>query len=313
LREGLVYRSTGSWYNVKDLNGDFFSCRIKGKFRSQEIISTNPIAVGDIVDFIVTEEDNRYVGLIHKIHKRNNYIVRKSVNLSKQIHIIAANINQVFLFITLNNPRTHYAFIDRFLVTAKAYHVPVLLLFNKIDSYVKEENDQLIKMIKVYQEIGYKCHKISCFRPNDIKVVSKLMFNKVNMFAGHSGVGKSTLLNAIDPDLDIKTAPISDLHKKGQHTTTFAQMYDLENGSRIIDTPGIKGFGVVDIKPRELGEYFIEFELFKRKCRFNDCIHVDEPGCGIKAAVNKNKISESRYNSYLKLLIDDTVYRFKIS
>ena len=311
MKEGIVYKTTGIWHTVKDLNGEFYPCRIKGKFRTKSLKSTNPIAVGDRVQFILSKDDDRSVGLIFKICERENYIVRKSVNLSKQVHIIAANIHQVFLFITLKNPETTYLFIDRFLVSAMARKIDVILLFNKIDSYGKEEIEKLKKMLFIYENIGYKALKISSFNEKDVFAVKKIMNNKVSIFSGHSGVGKSTLLNSIYPGLKIKTTPVSNFHKLGQHTTTFSQMYDLDDGIRIIDTPGIKGFGIVEIKPKELENYFIEFKKYKEKCNFNDCIHLEEPKCGVKLAVKENNISQIRYNNYIKLLGDDKTYRFK--
>ena len=244
---GLVYKSTGSWYTVKTELGETYQCRIKGKFRLKGIKSTNPIAVGDYVDFELETDNNQVSGIIHNIHDRSNYIVRKSVNLSKQTHIIAANVDQVFLMITINNPTTLTSFIDRFLVTANAYHIKTILLFNKIDAYDEETLNEVKYLAHVYRKICYECIGVSAKSGKNVDKVKALMHNKVSMFSGHSGVGKSTLVNAIEPSLDIKTKEISTLHMQGQHTTTFAEMFDLSFGAKIIDTPGIKGFGVVDM------------------------------------------------------------------
>ena len=309
MNKGIVYRSTGSWYLVKGTQGDFYSCRIKGKFRIQGIKSTNPIAVGDRVDFDVIEEESKLMGVITAIDTRDNYIVRRSVNLSKQTHIIASNIDQAFLLITLNNPPTFFAFIDRFLITAEAYHIPAVLLFNKMDTYGEEEKAEIQWMQSVYESIGYTCYQISSFNEKDVTLIEGLMQNKSSMFTGHSGVGKSTLLNAISPGLNLKTKVISEQHQQGQHTTTYAEMFDLDGNARIIDTPGIKGFGVVDMEPEELGNYFPEFLKVKQSCKFNNCLHLDEPKCAVKDGVDDESISASRYKSYVQLLDDDTPYR----
>jgi ribosome biogenesis GTPase len=309
LNKGIVYRSTGSWYLVKDASGVFYSCRIKGKFRIQGIKSTNPIAVGDRVKFDVVEEGSELLGIITAIEPRDNYIVRKSVNLSKQTHIIASNIDQAFLLITLNNPPTSFAFIDRFLITAEAYHIPAVLLFNKMDTYSEEEKAEIGWMQSVYESIGYTCYEISSFNEPDVKLIAGLMEDKSSMFTGHSGVGKSTLLNSISPDLNLKTKVISEQHQQGQHTTTYAEMFDLEGNARIVDTPGIKGFGVVDMEPEELGNYFPEFLKVKNNCKFNNCLHTDEPKCAVKDGVEDESIPASRYKSYIQLLEDDNAYR----
>ncbi len=309
MRKGVVYRSTGSWYVVKDSNGEFFSCRIKGKFRSKGIKSTNPIAVGDRVDFKLIEKNDKASGLINEIHERNNYIIRKSVNLSKQTHIIAANIDQVFLLITLINPKTLLSFVDRFLVSAMAYHIKVIIIFSKIDIYFKDDIINLKKVFNIYKTAGYECYKISSFNSQDVIYIKNLMKNKVNMVAGNSGVGKSTLLNAIDSNLKIKTSPISPHYNKGQHTTTFAQMYDIDNNIKVIDTPGIKGFGIVDLETHEIRKYFLEFERFSGKCKFYDCLHNEEPGCRIKDEVENKKISLSRYNNYISLIVENSKIR----
>ena len=307
---GLVYKSTGSWYTVKTEFGASYQCRIKGKFRLQGIKSTNPIAVGDHVDFELEEKNDEITGLIHNIHERSNYIVRKSVNLSKQTHIIASNIDQVFLLITIDNPPTFTSFIDRFLVTAEAYSVKTILLFNKIDSYSEEILNEVRYLAHIYRKIGYECIGISAATGKNIDKVKALMKDKVSMFAGHSGVGKSTLVNAIEPELDLKTKEISMQHMQGQHTTTFAEMFDLSFGAKIIDTPGIKGFGVVDMDKEEVGDYFPEFFEIKHLCKFNNCLHVEEPKCAIKQALDDDEIAFSRYRSYLQIIEgEDENYR----
>lgn len=301
--EGVVIKSTGSWYTVRTVDGDIFECRIKGKFRISGIKSTNPVTVGDIVDFEL--EDNSENGIIHKIHDRKNYIIRKSVKLSKQTHIIAANIDQVLLLVTLENPTTYTSFIDRFLATAEAYSIPAIIVFSKIDLYSKELLQEKKKLEKIYRDIGYECIDVSASENININKLKNIMKGKVNMFSGHSGVGKSTLINSIDPQLDLKTSEISSQHKQGQHTTTFAEMFSLPFGGYIIDTPGIKGFGVVDFHKEEIGDFFPEIFALKHNCKFNNCMHVNEPGCAIKQAVENNRIAESRYMSYLQLLEDE--------
>lgn len=307
---GLVYKSTGSWYTVKTELGAIYECRIKGKFRLKGIKSTNPIAVGDWVDFDIETHDNVTTGIIHTIHERDNYIVRKSVNLSKQTHIIAANINQVFLLITIDNPPTMTSFIDRFLVTTQAYGITTILLFNKLDTYNDDTMLEVKYLASVYRKIGYECIGVSAITGKNIDKVKTLMIDKVSMFAGHSGVGKSTLVNAIEPRLDLKTKEISQQHMQGQHTTTFAEMFDLSFDAKIIDTPGIKGFGVVDMDKEEIGDYFPEFFKLKQDCKFNNCLHVEEPKCAVKEALDKDDIAFSRYRSYLQILEgDDEHYR----
>ncbi|MDR6966339.1 ribosome biogenesis GTPase [Flavobacterium arsenatis] len=310
---GTVYKSTGSWYTVKSEKGDFIECRIKGKFRMKGIKSTNPIAVGDIVDFELDETSDKVTGTIHKIHERKNYIVRKSVNLSHQMHIIASNIDRVFLLVTVNNPPTTFNFIDRFLVTAEAYGIEAILVFNKIDTLDETTLDEQLYMQHVYQEIGYQCLRVSSTEMKGVDKLKELMVGKVSMFSGHSGVGKSTLVNAMEPTLHLKTTEISEQSKQGQHTTTFAEMYDLSFNARIIDTPGIKGFGMVDMDPAEISGYFPEFFKLQDQCKFNNCLHKEEPHCAIKNALEKDEIAWSRYRSYLKILEgDDEHYRTDI-
>ncbi|MCF6348750.1 MAG: ribosome small subunit-dependent GTPase A [Flavobacteriaceae bacterium] len=300
---GVVIKSTGSWYIIRTEDNKIYECRIRGKFRLSGIKSTNPVTVGDIVDFEL--EKNSSKGIINKIHNRKNYIIRKSVNLSKQTHIIAANIDQVFLLVTLENPPTYTPFIDRFLATAEAYSIPAIIIFNKIDIYDKKLAEQKQQLEKVYRAIGYECLDISAIEKINIGKLKIMMKDRVSMFSGHSGVGKSTLINAIHPELDLKTAEISTQHKQGQHTTTFAEMFSLPFGGYIIDTPGIKGFGVVDFEKDEIGDFFPEFFALKQHCKFNNCLHINEPDCAIKQAVEKGEIAKSRYNSYLQLFEDE--------
>lgn len=303
--QGTVYKSTGSWYQVKSEEGTFYDCRIKGRFRIQGIKSTNPLAVGDLVRFRLETLGDETVGHIEEILPRQNYLIRKSVKLSKQTHIIAANIDQVFLLITLENPRTFPLFIDRFLATAEAYDIPCVLLFNKTDLYNEELKDEVRYMMGLYRDIGYECLAISAKTGRHVERVRDMMKDRTSMFAGHSGVGKSTLINRISPNLEIKTSEISEQHRQGQHTTTFAQMYDLDFGARIIDTPGIKGFGLVDMEAGEIGDYFPEIFALKSDCRFNDCLHLDEPHCAVKEALEAGEIALSRYRSYVQMVTEE--------
>ena len=291
LMTGLVYKSTGSSYVVKTEDNQFFECRIKGKFRIKGIKSTNPIAVGDIVDFELDTTTDETIGQINNIHDRKNYIVRKSVNLSKQTHIIASNIDVVFLLITINNPTTTTSFIDRFLVTAEAYGIEAVLIFNKIDTYDEPTLDEQLYLQYVYSNIGYRCLRVSATEKKGLDELKNIMLGKVCMFSGHSGVGKSTLVNALEPNLDLKTTTISSQHQQGQHTTTFAEMFELSFGTKIIDTPGIRGFGVVDMEPYEVSDYFPEFFVLKEQCKFNNCLHKEEPHCAVKSALEEDKIS----------------------
>jgi len=320
---GTVYRSTGSWYEVKGDDNTFYSCRIKGKFRLHGIKSTNPIAVGDRVVFDLEKKGDEEIGIIKEIKERENYIVRKSVNLSKQTHIIAANIDQVFLLVTLNNPPTFTSFIDRFLVTAEAYHIPAVLVFNKVDTYNDDQSEPMVDpetgeemtamteldavrmLMHLYKEIDYRCIAISAETGKNVDEIKNLMQDKTSMFAGHSGAGKSTLANAVQPGLELKTKAISEQHRQGQHTTTFAEMFDLEFGARLIDTPGIKGFGVVDMEKEEVANYFPEIFERKQDCKFHNCLHVEEPRCAVKKAVDEGEIAFSRYESYLQIINGD--------
>lgn len=299
--KGVVIKSTGSWYNVLSEDGQMIDCRIKGVFRIKGIKTTNPIAVGDSVLFELEEEGK---GVIHTIHDRKNYIIRKSINLSKQSHIIAANMDQALLIATLALPRTSAGFIDRFLLTAEAYHIPVSIVFNKIDLFENDPElmDELNAFIAVYEKIGYKCYKVSATENKDIEVLRELTKDKTTLVSGHSGVGKSTLVNAMDKQLNLKVGEISDVHFKGKHTTTFAEMHPLSYGGFIIDTPGIKELGLVDMEKEEIADYFPEMRALRNECKFNNCMHINEPKCAVLEAVEKGEIAASRYNSYLGII-----------
>ena len=300
---GLVYKSTGSWYTVKEENsGVFYQCRIKGKMRLKGIKNTNPVAVGDYVAF---QQEEGLQGVIIGVEERQNYIIRKSVNLSKQTHIIAANIDLAFLVVTLNNPPTSTTFIDRFLVAAEAYSIKTVLLFNKVDTYTPDELTEVKYLAQLYRKVGYECIGISATTGKNIEKVKETMRGKTCVVSGHSGAGKSTLINAIAPQLALKTGEISLQHQQGQHTTTFAEMFDLPFGAHIIDTPGIKGFGMVEIDKHELTDYFPEFFALKEHCKFNNCLHTDEPHCAVKEALENDEIAWSRYKSYLQILEGD--------
>lgn len=298
--QGVVIKSTGSWYTVLSESGTI-ECRIKGVFRIKDIKTTNPIAVGDNVDFEM-EADGR--GVIHAIGDRKNYIIRKSINLSKQSHILAANVDQAMLIVTLAFPRTSAGFIDRFLLTAEAYHIPTKIIFNKVDLFLMDEKsmNELNDFIAIYEKIGYKCFKVSATEKMDIDAMRNLTKGKTTLISGHSGVGKSTLVNAMDSSLDLKVGEISDAHNKGKHTTTFAEMHPLSYGGFIIDTPGIKELGLVDMEKEEIGDYFPEMHAIKNQCKFNNCMHVNEPKCAVIAAVEKGEIALSRYTSYLGIM-----------
>jgi len=295
---GTVYKSTGSWYKVKLENGEFIDCKLFGKFRTKNLKSTNPVCVGDNVSVKTTENQTPQ---INQIHNRKNYLIRKSVKLSKQYHLIASNIDLCFLIITLKNPETSTMFIDRFLASTFSYNIETVLLFNKIDQIKKNEKEDFNHLISIYKNAGYECIQISGKKNINIDKVKKIMANKSCVFSGHSGVGKSTLINNLDSSINIKTSPISESNSSGQHTTTFSEMYDLKFNSRIIDTPGIKGFGLYDVRNNELRDYFKEFTLIGN-CKFNNCLHDEEPNCEIKKRVENGIISESRYSNYLELL-----------
>jgi len=294
---GVVIKTTGKRYTVKTDEGEVVQSRLKGRFRIQGIKSTNPIVVGDKVEV----EQESELWMIVKLHERKNYILRKSVNLSKQTHIIAANIDQAILMVTIQSPITTTGFIDRFLAAAQSYGIDVIIIFNKLDIYDKQMMQKQKQMRKIYEQIGYECIAISVLH-DDLGKVITAMKDKTNVISGHSGVGKSTLINKLHPKLNLATKEISDSHKQGKHTTTFSHLHDLPFGGAIIDTPGIRGFGLADIKKQELGDYFREFLLRKKKCKFHNCIHLNEPDCAIKSALANGEIAESRYNNYINML-----------
>ena len=300
--KGLVYKSTGSWYQVKSDEGNFYQCRIKGKLRLSGIRSTSPVAVGDRVGF---DLDDEAIGVIHTIDQRENYLVRKSVNLSKQLHIIGANIDLIFLVITLKNPETFTPFIDRFLVSAAAFGIETVLLFNEMDQYTEEELEMVNELKELYASIGYQSVFCSTKSGQGMSELRNLMKDNTSIFSGHSGVGKSTLINTVAPELRLKIGEISEQHGQGQHTTTFAEMFDLSFGGRIIDSPGIRGFGIADIDKEEIARYFKEFFKASENCKFNNCQHLSEPGCAVKSELEEGTIAESRYQSYLSMVLEE--------
>ena len=299
--KGLVIKNTGSWYQVKTDDGQSIECKIKGNFRLKGIRSTNPVAVGDRVRIILNQEGTAFIS---EIEDRKNYIIRRSSNLSKQSHILAANLDQCMLVVTVNYPETSTIFIDRFLASAEAYRVPVKLIFNKVDVYNEDELHYLDSLINLYTNIGYPCFKISAKKGEGIDIIKEELKGRITLFSGHSGVGKSTLINAILPEQEVKTAEISAYHNKGMHTTTFSEMFAVADGGYIIDTPGIKGFGTFDMEEEEIGHYFPEIFKFSADCKYNNCTHRHEPGCAVRQAVEQHYISESRYTSYLNMLED---------
>lgn len=298
---GLVYKSTGSWYSVKEEDGKFRNARIKGVFKIDDITSTNPIAVGDVVDF---ESENEPEGsvIITKIHDRKNYVARQSPRAKHQHHIVAANLDQSLLLATLKEPRTSQGFIDRFLVACEMYHVPAIVVFNKTDLHKAKEWEQYERLNEVYQRVGYGVFAISIKENTGIDGVKETLANKTTLISGHSGVGKSTFINAVMPNADIRTQDVSGWSGKGQHTTTFAEMYDLPFGGKIIDTPGMREFGLVDVEREELSGYFPEMRLRLNDCQFNNCQHINEPECAVKQAVIDGEIDEDRYVSYVNIL-----------
>lgn len=300
---GLVIKSTGSWYQVQDEHGNSYDCRIQGKFRIKGIKTTNPIAVGDWVNFALEADQN--TGVITVLEPRRNYIIRKSVNLSKQTQIIGANLDQAILVVTLASPPTSMGFIDRFLVTAEAYGIPAILVFNKLDLFSEEGLEILVEYKAVYENIGYPCYQVSAMEGTNIDHIIALLKDKVTLVSGHSGVGKSTLINSIVPDAALRTGLISDWSDKGKHTTTFAEMIDLPFGGKLIDTPGIRELGIVDIEKKELSHFFPEMRAFLNKCRFNNCVHINEPGCVVLDAVENGEIEPSRYESYISMYNND--------
>lgn len=295
----IVVKSTGSWYLIQTGSGEILKARIRGKFRLDKIQHTNPVAVGDRVKF---ETDKDGLAVITKIEERKNYIIRKSVNLSKKTHIIASNIDRAFLVVTIDNPKTSYGFIDRFLVTAEAYHIPVTILINKMDAYNESQLKEAESYKSLYEKIGYKVMETSAFNGFHIDLLKAELKDIVSLFSGHSGVGKSTLMNLLNPELKIKTSEVSDFNKKGQHTTTFAEMHAWPFGGYCIDTPGIKEFGLAEMEPEEIGDYFPEIRMLKADCKFDNCKHLNEPKCAVIEAVGLGEVTKSRYQSYLDFL-----------
>lgn len=300
---GTVIKSTGSWMQVSENESKkIIGCRVKGKIRIKEgMLTTNPVAVGDHVKFELEEDGN---GIISEVLPRKNYIIRKSVNLSRQAHIIAANLDQALLFFTMKQPDIPLGFIDRFLITAEAYHIPVIILFNKRDIYNEDDLKIVKALMREYEKIGYRCILHSSILDSPDEII-KLLKDKVTLLAGHSGIGKSSLINSVQPGLELKTNEISSSHEKGQHTTTFAEMFELNFGGAIIDSPGIKGFGLIDMDKSELCHYFPEMRELASQCKFHNCKHINEPGCAIKKAVEDGKIWENRYVNYLSVFEDD--------
>jgi len=306
--KGLVIKNTGSWYTVKTDDGTIVDSKIKGNFRLKGIRSTNPVAVGDRVEIIRNQEGTAF---INAIEDRRNYIIRKSQNLSKQSHIIAANVDQAFLIVTVNYPQTSTTFIDRFLASAEAYSVPVTLVFNKTDLLGEEERHYQDMMMTLYNTVGYKCVAISAETGEGVEALLPMLHDKITVLSGNSGVGKSTLINSILPDVNLRTAEISDTHNTGMHTTTFSEMLELPQGGYIIDTPGIKGFGTFNMEPEEITSYFKEIFKFSKDCRFNNCTHTHEPGCAVLKAVEDHYIAASRYQSYLSMLNDKDENKYR--
>lgn len=304
MKKGLVLKSTGSWYTVKDIeSGNIFLCNIRGKMRIEGIKNTNPVAVGDSVDFDIEGDSDK--GIIHSIDPRKNYIIRKSTNLSKQTHILAANIDQAILMVTVAYPETFPLFIDRFLITAEAYRIPAVLIFNKTDLYNAGQVAYMNYLMDIYEAAGYECYTASVIQKSNIEKVIDVLKGKTSLIAGNSGVGKSSLINLIDPTLNLKITEISDYHKSGKHSTTFAEMFELSIGGYIIDTPGIRGFGLIDIEKEELFHFFPEIFKASKACKFYNCTHMHEPGCAVIKEVESGSISELRYLNYLSILNEE--------
>jgi len=298
---GLVVKNTGSWYMVRSTDGTIIPCKIKGNFRLRGIRSTNPIAVGDYVAFTTNKEGTAFIS---EIEERRNYIIRKASNLSKQSHILAANLDMVLLIVTLRHPETSTTFIDRFLASAEAYRIPVVILFNKEDLYDEEERAEVEKLSMLYSSLCYSCFTISVKKQIGLDFLPKMLNQKVTLIAGHSGVGKSALLNYLVPSANVRTAPISEAHNVGLHTTTFSELFELPSGGGLIDIPGVKGFGTFDFEKTEVSSYFREIFRIGGACRYSDCLHQEEPGCAVREALEKGEIAHSRYMSYLSMLGD---------
>jgi len=301
--QGLVTKSTGSWYTVLSDDGTRYECRIKGKLRMKGLVSTNPVAVGDRVNFELEPEQETAV--ISKVHDRKNYIIRKSINLSKQIQIIAANLDMACLVVTLASPRTSLGFIDRFLVTAEAYGVPAILIFNKLDLFNKEGLENLDNYFDLYQNIGYPCYAVSAIKGTNIETLEMVIKDKISLFSGHSGVGKSSLINRLIPGKELRTGEISDWSDMGKHTTTFAELFELPFGGKLIDTPGIRELGIADIEKHELGHFFPEMRAIMNECKFNNCVHINEPGCAVLQALENGDIEPTRYDSYQSIYFNN--------
>ena len=308
--KGTVIRSSGSVYGVRAVDGTFVECRVKGNFRLKGIRSTNPVAVGDNVVFDVREDGTAY---IVEILERKNYIVRKASNLSKQSHILAANLDQCFLVVTISHPVTSTTFIDRFLASAEAYRVPVTLVFNKADLYDQSESEELEYLTALYKSIGYRSIVTSVLQGTGIEELKAEMNGKVSLFAGNSGVGKSSLVNAIAPQLEAKVGKISKIHDTGMHTTTYTEMFEIMPGSYIVDTPGVKGFGTYNMEAEEISHYFVEFFELSKECKYGNCTHTHEPGCAVLAALERGEIAPSRYQSYLSMLEDKDEGKYRTS
>jgi len=317
--KGLVIKNTGSWYTVRTDDGQLFDCKVKGNFRIKGIRSTNPVAVGDRVTVVPQQpiaNSQQQTAFITEIEDRRNYIIRKSINLSKQSHILAANVDQAFLIVTVARPETSTTFVDRFLASAEAYRVPVVLVFNKTDSLSEDEQRYQQMMVQLYETIGYECRQVSAERGDGVEELRPLLEGKITLLSGNSGVGKSTLINRLVPGANLRTAEISEAHLSGQHTTTFSEMIPLNAdisslASYLIDTPGIKGFGTFDMEPEEITSYFKEIFEFSKQCRFSDCTHTHEPGCAVLKAVEDHYIAQSRYQSYLSMLDDKDENKYR--
>ena len=307
--KACIYKSTGSWYVAKAANGRLYNARIKGIFKIDGITSTNPIAVGDEVEMEI-EDIQEESAMIHAIHDRRNYVARVSPHNKRLHHIIASNLDQSILFSTLKDPKTSQGFMDRFLISCESYHIPAVIVFNKSDIYGKKEMARFYLLKEIYESVGYRVVLVSVQNQEGISEVKELLHSKTTLLSGHSGVGKSTFINTVFPEFNLRTQEVSGWSGKGLHTTTFAEMFDLESGGRIIDTPGVREFGVVDISKQELSQYFPEMRIRINDCQFNNCMHINEPGCAVKQAVNEGKVSVDRYASYLTILdtMEDNSY-----